>query len=97
MTDLLLRFVDRDSAVTFGSSFGVTELIDGVPETPVYADGLALHVIGIHYDPEGVAVPGWWVLVCADTDFPIPDESLAAIGCEIVTEISPEVPSVRFL
>lgn len=110
--DLLLKFPSNEVAVAFGQSLGVTAPDEnGENVTATRAGDLTLHVIGEHRAPNGktetvdgfeipvlAPVPGWWVLARAPDDYPIPTDSLAAIGAEIVAPTGdPSIPNVSFL
>jgi hypothetical protein len=103
MTDYLLKFPDRATAVQFGIASGYAVDNEGVVETTLATHEYTLHIIGEHNGSD------WWVLFRDLVGIPIPEGGEQFIfwasdwtveddaGSEISIprpEFNPDVPNV---
>lgn len=95
MIDLLVNVPERQALIDLGFSLGI--LRNNNEHVPPLANGVNIHEIGVHSyrtggtDEEPVleTAPGWWVMLRADDDYPVPPEILP-----FVIERDPENPAV---
>jgi|GEM_PF-5607319 len=125
--DALLKFTNRGAAIQFGKLLGFSRYDPESEEdvTSPLAGNLTIKVLGTFYkkvgpgeDPDGpesrpekAAVDGWWVMVRAPDDYPVPLDKLRGNGAEIVWRSDdtdgegnpvpypddPDIPKHRFL
>lgn len=102
--DLLLRFPDRDIAITAGvareATDADTEETAPMVETPW--GELNVCVIGIHRyntgtdeSPDIIEAPGWWVLVRGPEGYPVPPE-IQPLIVDRPDPCPPEIPDRRW-
>lgn len=87
MIDLLVSAPSREALIALGVATGFLPLeVEQTGEVPYFANPLNIHEYGAHAynagtdeDPEVVEVEGYWVMLRAPDDTPIPDELMPMI------------------
>lgn len=97
-TDVLLQFPDEQTAISVGISMGATAP-DGSETVPMLNTPLGelnFYIIGIHYFEEGneehtdwIAADGWWVMIRATENYPVPESILG-----FIVEPNPADPTI---
>ena len=87
MIDILVRAPSRESLIALGVATGFLPLaVETTGEVPYFANPLNIHEYGTHFynagteeGPEIVEADGYWVMLRAPGDTPIPDELVPMI------------------
>lgn len=93
MTDLLLKFPDRETAIQVGIALGLTSPSteeDGEYQTIHGNSELAVHVIGPHEEAN------WWVMVRVMVDMVFPEAIIPFIAWQ-GGERDPSMPQDQWL